>query len=267
MRLGLSSFTFGWEVGVRGFPQPSRPLDAFALVERAREWGVNLVQFGDNLPLHTLRDDEISRLLSEAQAKNVAIEAGARGLTEAHLARYVAIATRLEAPILRFVIDEGDYEPTPETVVGVLKNALRDLGEVRVGLENHDRFPVRVLREIVEKVGDSRVGICLDTANSLGAGEGLREVVETLAPLTLNWHIKDYRIARLPYLMGFCVTGAPAGQGMLDLEFVWQKLQNSPCQSAILELWTPLTDDFEQTLQTENAWARQSLEFLRGWKF
>lgn len=267
MQLGLSSFTFGWNVGVAHFPAPATPLGPLELLEIARENGVSLVQFGDNLPLHALETEVRAELLRHARASRITLETGARGLTAEHLRRYIALSHELGAPLLRFVIDAAPFEPSPAQVVQTLREALPELGELRVGIENHDRFPARVLARMIEELGDSRVGICLDTANSLGAGEGLGEVVPALAPHTLNWHIKDYKIARFPHQMGFTVEGRAAGNGDLDLDFVWQHLEKSGrCRSAVIELWTPPEPAHETTLQREREWAKQSLQNLRTWR-
>lgn len=267
MQLGISSFTFGWAVGVRGFDPPAAPLDAFALLQKARELDVSLVQFGDNLPLHALGDEALEELSQRAKRWGIALEVGARGLTPENLARYLSIANRVDARLLRFVIDESNYQPATQTVVSLLRAALPKLDEVRIGIENHDRFPAQSLRAMIEEVGDARVGICLDTANSLGAGEGLHHVASVLAPVTVNWHIKDYAIERLPHAMGFLVTGRPAGSGQMDLDFVRRQLQPfARCRSAVVELWTPPESDIEHTIAKEARWAVQSVKFLKQWE-
>ncbi len=117
----------------------------------------------------------------------------------------------------------------------------------------------------MEEIGHERVGICLDTANSLGAGEGIGEVAAALAPWTVNLHIKDYAIARLPYLMGFTITGRPAGSGALDLEAVLATLRPfGRCATAILELWTPPEPDIADTIAKEHGGAVESLEWLKA---
>ena len=88
--------------------------------------------------------------------------------------------------------------------------AYREAG-IRLAIENHDRFRAHELVAIIAATDADYVGICLDTANSLGADEGIWEVARTLAPHTLNLHVKDYRIERLDHQMGFTVRGAPAG--------------------------------------------------------
>lgn len=267
MQLGISSFTFGWAVGVAGFEAPAAPLGALDLLERARELQVSLVQFGDNLPLHQCSHGEREQVKARALALGLTLEVGARGMTETHLARTIQIAHDLTAPLLRFVVDQNDFEPSPAQIVQILRGALPDLGALKIGIENHDRLSAQSLREIIESVDDERVGICLDSANSLGAGEGLEHVLNALAPFTLNWHLKDYAIARLPYLMGFSVEGRPAGAGDLDFELAWRALESGGrCQSAILELWTPPESSMKETIEKEARWAQQSVAWLRTWR-
>ena len=55
-RLGISSYTFAWAIGVPGHPTPS-PLSAFDLLERAAEYGVGVLQIADNLPLDRMSDE------------------------------------------------------------------------------------------------------------------------------------------------------------------------------------------------------------------
>jgi 3-oxoisoapionate decarboxylase len=264
MILGISSFTYGWAVGVSGHP-PAQPLGPLALLHRAAELGVRCVQFGDNLPLHELPPAGLAELRTFAQERGLRIEVGARGLTAAHLDRYLDLCGFFGADLLRFIIDGPGYEPAAAEVVALLRAhvpALRARG-VRLGIENHDRFKAQALAQIVEQVGSEQVGICLDCVNSLGADEGLEHVAQTLAPYTINLHVKDYQIERFDHKMGFTVTGRPAGQGMLDLPFLLAQLApHQRCHSAILELWTPPEATLAQTVAKEETWARRSVEYL-----
>lgn len=263
MKLGLSSYTYGWAVGLRGHG-PMPPLDEHGLLDRCGEHGLKLLQIGDNLPLHTFDGPRLTRLAERAVREGVQLEVGARRLTAERLTDYAAIARRLGATLIRFVIDDFDYHPTPETVTAVLREATPLLGGLTLGLENHDRFPARTLRHLVESVDSNRVRICLDTANSLGAGEGLETVLRELAPLTVNVHLKDFAIARVPYLMGFTVEGRPAGEGMLDIPQLLQALAPlGRCATATLELWTPPETQLADTVAKEAAWAARSVAYLR----
>jgi sugar phosphate isomerase/epimerase len=260
--LGLSSYTFGWAVGVRGFA-PARPLDEQGLLDKVREHRLRLVQVGDNLPLHALEEPRLVAFAERAARDGVEIEVGARRLTVERVEAYVRLARRFGSKLIRFVIDDTDYHPAPAEVTAVLRECGGLLDGLSLGIENHDRFPARVLRDLIERAGCERIGVCLDTANSLGAGEGIEVVTETLAPLVLNLHIKDFHIARVPHQMGFTVTGRPAGDGFLDLPRLLRQLKGSPCRTAALELWTPPGTNLEETIATEAAWAAQSIQHLK----
>lgn len=263
MKLGISSFTCGWAVGVKGHP-PAQPLDEHGLIDKARELGVGLLQIGDNLPLHNFDAARLSRFASRAARENIQIEIGARGLTAEHVASYITIARRLNARLIRFVIDDADYHPSPEVVTTVLREVDPLLKELTLGIENHDRFSAAVLRKMIKDTGSERIGVCLDTANSLGAGESIESVAAVLGPVTVNLHIKDFWIERVPHLMGFNVTGRPAGSGMLNLPALLEQLASfERCRSAVLELWTPPEAELEQTIAKEAAWAVQSVNYLK----
>ncbi len=263
MKLGLSSYTFGWAVGVPGHA-PARPLDEHGLLDHCVAHGVSLLQVGDNLPLHTFNDARLQRFADRAARDGVQLEVGARGLTLARVAQYAALARRLNAKLIRLVIDETDYHPTPDGAARLLRDSVPLLDGLTLGIENHDRFPSATLRKMIESAGSDRIGICLDTANSLGAGEGLDTVIRELGPLTVNLHIKDFAIARVPHLMGFNVEGRPAGQGFLDVPRLLPQLAPfTRCQTAVIELWTPPEPKLEDTIAKEAAWAGQSLDYLK----
>jgi 3-oxoisoapionate decarboxylase len=263
MKLGISSYTYGWAVGVKGHV-PAQPLDEHGLLDKARQLGVELLQIGDNLPLHKFDAARLSRLTSRAAREGIQIEVGARGLTPERVANYVTIAHRLSARLVRFVIDDTNHHPTPDAITATLREVSPLLKGLTLGIENHDRFSAMELREMIENAGSERIGVCLDTANSLGAGEGIESVATVLAPLTVNLHVKDFWIERVPHLMGFNVTGRPAGGGMLSLPALLEQLAPfERCHTAVLELWTPPEAQLEQTIAKEVAWAVQSLDYLK----
>lgn len=263
MILGLSSYTYGWSIGVPGFP-PAVPMDASALLERAACHGIRVVQMCENLRLPTQSEEWAHHFREQACRHGIRLEVGSRHLTAAHGREMIGFARRVGARLIRFVVDGPGYHPAPGEIVSCVRELLPDLEGLVLGLENHDRLPAHVLRGVIEAVASDRVGICLDTANSLGAGEGLQTVVAELAPLAVNLHLKDFHIARLPHQMGFTVEGRPAGAGMLDLPWLLGEVARfGRCETAILELWTPPESSIEATVAKEEAWARQSLEVLQ----
>jgi len=260
MKPGVSSYAFGWAVNAGEFT-PDQLLD-FAIQHR-----LPVVQFGDHVPLHEYEPAVLDRLASRAQAAGLEIQTGARGLTPEHLETYLAISRRVGARLLRFVIDGEGCRPDPAAIAGLLRNQLRSLqaAGVTLAIENHDRFPCVALRRLVDELDDASVGICLDTANSLGAGEGIAEVLEQLAPVCVNLHVKDFAIERLPHLMGFAVTGRSLGEGVLPLASVLAKVERSGrCDSAIVETWPPPESRLSATLAKESDWAARSVVALRA---
>ena len=263
MDLGLSSYTFGWAVGVPG-QIPALPINENGLLDQCREHGVSLLQIGDNLPLHDFTTTRLTRLAERAARDGVQLEVGARGLAIQRVVDYAAIARRLGAKLIRLVIDDAGYHPDPKTVTALLREAVPFLNGLTLGIENQDRFSAATLRAMIEAAGSDRIGVCLDTANSLGAGEGLDAVVKELGPLTVNLHIKDFHIVRVPHLMGFTVEGRPAGHGFLNLPRLLEQLAPfNRCRTAVLELWTPPDPCLEDTIVKEAAWAVQSLQYLK----
>ena len=265
MKLGISSFTYGWAVGLPGYP-PARPLTAFDILDRGAALGVSVVQYGDNLPLHRLAAADLDRLARLAQERMLAVEIGTRGIDPENLRRYLRLATRLGSPFLRVVVDTADAHPTGDGVVETIRPVMPDFeaANVVLAIENHDRFTVRQLVDILERVDSPSVGICLDVANSFGALEGPEAVVETLAPWAANLHIKDFVVRRFPYGLGFTIEGCPVGQGMLDLPWLLARMRALGRDvNAILEQWTPPEATIEATIAKEAAWATESVAHLR----
>lgn len=267
MQLGISTYTYSWAIGDPGTHRPPEPMNELALLSRAKQLGVSLVQVGDNWPLHELSAQQLNTFQQEATRLNVQLEVGARGLTDEHLERYVELGAYLQSRLVRFVIDKATYRPTIDQVADILKNALPVLKKagITVGIENHDRLLSTEFAAIMERVGSSNVGICLDSVNSMGAGEGLAEVVQTLAPYTVNLHLKDFGIQRLPHLMGFQVDGRIAGQGMLNIP--WLVEQVTPygrCQTAILEQWVVPDKTLNESIRKEESWALESINYLKN---
>jgi sugar phosphate isomerase/epimerase len=225
---------------------------------------VDVVQIADNLPLHTRSLAEIGRLQRETQMLRLQVEVGTRGIAPEQVRRYLEIVQQFGSPLLR-VVDTSEYHPAPEEIVTILRDLMPEFERARVmlAIENHDRFKARVLANIIEEIDSENVGICLDTVNSFGAGEGAEIVVETLGKYVINLHIKDFTIRRQRYGFGFEVEGRPAGQGMLDVPWLPGQLRDfGRDPNAILETWPPPETDLAQTIAKEDAWVVESLGHL-----
>jgi 3-oxoisoapionate decarboxylase len=266
MRLGLGSYTLTWAVGVPDHA-PARPLTALDLLRRVRDLGVRVAQFCDNLPLTSLQAAELDRFRAFARENQIDLELGTRGSGDsANLLAHLSLARCLGAPFVRLVLDANEDHPTPEEAVFRLKPLVEHFAaaNVKLAIENHDRFSCRTLARIVEELGPEHVGVCLDTVNSFGALEGPEVVVETLAPYTLNLHVKDFTIARVPSQMGFTVSGSAAGRGRLNVPWLLERIRAAGRDpNAIIELWTPFGPTLEETLAREACWAEESVRYLR----
>ena len=263
MKLGVSSYSFTWAVGVAGY-YPGKRLNESDLIDLAKKLDVTLVQIADNMPLHEMPEERLNALLKKATGSQIDLEVGANMLTSSNLERYIEIAEKLHSAILRFIIDGVDYRPDIHEVISIIKRAEPELKKrgIILALENHDRLFASDFLKIIEKVNSPYVGICLDCANSLGLGEGFREVVSTLAPYTVNFHLKEVYIKRKYHKMGFDVEGKPFGEGCLPLEWMLKQLP-AKCRTAILEQWTPPEKTIEETVAKEADWAQKSILYLK----
>ena len=240
-----------------------------ALLEKAVEANVPVVQIADNLPLHDLQDAELDRLRGAAGERALTLEAGTRGVDPEHLARYVEIANRIGARVLRTVLSGSLCGPqqlaAAETSIRQVLPALERQG-VTLALENNEAFSATEFAGLIQRIESPHVGICLDTANSLGRPETLRTVVETLAGYAVMLHAKDYDIQRIDTRMGFSVVGKPVGEGRVDFEWVLAELHRRGRTgiSVIVEHWPPFAGTIEETIRKEEEWLARSVQFLRS---
>lgn len=263
MDIGISSYTFTWAIGVPG-AEPENSMTVFDLINKAVELDVKVVQIADNLPLEMFSVQELKELKVYADQVGIRIEVGARLMTIERLQQYLKIVRLVESPILRFVIDGPGFEPGLDEIQAIIQAIIPELEEQQIilAIENHDRLSVREFVETVQRASSSQVGICLDTVNSIGAGEGIETVINRLMPITVNLHIKEFIIRRVSYKMGFVIEGAPLGRGMLSVPDLVSKAGNA-CRSAILEQWVPPEPAIRDTILKEKEWAKESIVYLK----
>jgi 3-oxoisoapionate decarboxylase len=236
------------------------------LLERASALKVGIVQVADNLPLHELEEAELGDARDQAVSLGLTIEIGTRGVEPAHLLRYLALAVKFDAVLLRTLTHSAETQPSLEQAERWIRAVLPKLEElgITLGLENYEMHSCDDLAALVHRLESRRVGVCLDTVNSLGALETPERVVETLAPITVNLHVKDFVIDRAPQRMGFLVSGAPAGAGRLAIPWLLGQMPRSNNVSAILEQWTPPGESVEATIAIEREWAERGIQHLRS---
>jgi sugar phosphate isomerase/epimerase len=241
-------------------------MSGLGLLAKARDLGVRVVQIGPNLPLDRLSAAELESLVAQARQWGITLEVGTTGLEPKHLRRYLAITKRVGATLLRTVPDvAGGNPPTMAQIADQLGSIVPDLeaSGVSLAIENY-KVPVVDLRRLLEALDSPWVGICLDTVNSLAVAEGTEVVTKTLAPYTKCLHVKDFIIQRAWHMMGFIVEGRPAGKGQLNIPWLLDSLRCAGVSpNVILELWVPPQKTSPETVALEQAWAAESIEFLR----
>ncbi len=266
MKLGISSYTLTWSVGVPGYPKPQNPVTAVDLIALARSRGLSLLQIADNIPLHLMNEEELEHIAAAAREQNVELEIGTRGTEPEHLRTYLAIAGKLNATLFRTIINQPD--------TGLAEAHLREVlpefeaAGVTIGVENHGMHTTGQLAKLFERIRSPFIGCCLDTVNSFSALEAPSQVIEALAPYIVNLHLKDFAIQRVDHQMGFVVLGTAAGSGRLDIPSLLERLQRlGKKPNSILELWTPYTNSVEDTIRLEVQWMEESLRYLKSFHF
>jgi 3-oxoisoapionate decarboxylase len=266
MRWGISSWAFPWAIGVPGHT-PTKPMTAFDLAARAAALEVEIVQIADNLPLDALSERDLVRLRQRGDELGIAFEVGTVGIEPTHLGRYRRIARTLGSPFVRTVVDTASHKPSAAEVIAALEGIMPGFEQdgIHLLIENHDRFPARSLKSIMEAVPSRCLGICLDTVNSLASLETVEVVLDVLRPWIENVHIKDFAVRREDHKMGFRVSGTSAGEGALDLVHLVEALRSLPTEpSVILELWPAPEGDLASAMAKEARWVTSSVRFLRG---
>jgi sugar phosphate isomerase/epimerase len=266
MKLALSSYAYNWAVGIPGYP-PERPMTVFDLLDQAVQLGVHVIQVVDNIPFELLSREEQDQFVQRTIQLGIEIEFGMRGIEGDHLEQGIQLAGRIHAKVLRVVVDKGNYHPSEENIVQTIQGVVPWLEKygVRLAIENTERFKARKFAELIELIGSKHVGICLDTANNFGIGEGIETVVDALGPITFDLHLKDYSIRRMSHQLGYILEGSPAGQGQLDIFWILETLkQFGHDPNVVLEIWTPPETSLEDTIKKEKEWVDQSIKYLRG---
>lgn len=274
MKLGVNTYTYMWSIGFKGpnpaFPdneaRPERPLTALGLLEKARAFGLHLVQTGPNLPVDKLPEAEFEAFIQQARAWNIELELGTRGLDYDHLVKQVAMAKRMGAKLIRTLPEiEGKYATDARLILPVVRQIIPVLERegVRLAIEN-GKTPAVNLRAALDEIHSPCVGLVLDMVNSLAIPEGWRYVTQLLAPHTMCVHYKDFTIKRAWHMMGFICEGMPAGKGLVETEWLLNELKASPYDfNVIIELWPPEQEKLQDTIDLEQAWAIESVPYLR----
>jgi sugar phosphate isomerase/epimerase len=272
MKIGIGTYSLFWEFESRN---PS-PLDIPGMIDRAAQLGCEVFQICDDPRIDDLDDAQLHELRERAELLGVELELGTRTIAPEHLRRYLGIAEALGARTLRSMIQAQEIEAGPAAAVTALRATLPRLEStgITLTLETYEQVPTRTLLGIVEELDSPHVGICLDPANCVSALEHPKDVVEACAPRTANLHVKDFAFARQEGWVGFTYSGAPLGEGLLDLDHELDAVYlgdrppstDGRAPSAIVEHWLPWQGDLDATLAAERDWTDRTLAALRAWR-
>lgn len=254
MSLGLGSYAFFWQHSERA----STPTTIVDELRATRELGLDRFQICDD-PRMPATPAGLAELRSAADELGVALELGTRGVAVDHLEQQIAAAEAIGATTLRSMLTSGDDRPSAIEAEMRLRRVaprLADAG-VTLALETYEQVPTATLIALVEELGDERIGICLDPANTVAALEDPADVIRRCARYTVNLHVKDFAFDRNPGWVGFVLAGAPLGEGLLDLELLRTSLDLTRVH-AIVEHWLPWQGDEQTTMRAERAWTAQS---------
>jgi hypothetical protein len=266
MKLGISSYTYPWAIGLPGAP-PAQPLKPLQLLEKARELGVGLVQFGPNLPLDRLPETELKEVVKRASSWNIDLEMATVGIEPARLRQQIEFGKQIGAILLEVAPENSDGGiPMRGEIANSLRAVVGDLEnrKFRLAIDN-SRISAQDLNQLIEPLRSLWLGVAIDTVKPLAIPQEWQLSVRVLAYRTMSVHLKDFVVRPAPHGMGFNVTGCPVGKGKLDVSWLvksFAALRITP--STLVELWTPEQKTLEETIALEDAWAKQSVDYVRG---
>lgn len=160
MRLGISTYTYTWAVGVPGYPLSGEPMTAVGLLEKAGGHGVDVVQICDNLPLHTMDLAALERIKKAAETAGIILEIGTRGIEPHHLFKYLEIAQFLNAKLVRTILQKDGEMVLIDRAVSLIQEVLPEFEAkgIYIAVENHEKHSVKDLAHLMEKLGSAYAG-------------------------------------------------------------------------------------------------------------
>jgi sugar phosphate isomerase/epimerase len=258
---GLGTYAFFWQ----GHPSAATPLSLEAMVDATAEQGLGRFQICDYPAVEDLSAAQLDALRRHAEDRDVVLELGTRGIGPVHLQRYLHLAERLGATLVRSMLNAGEHRPGRDEAVDLLSAAAPryERAGVTLALETYEQVPVATLVDVVEAVGSPAVGICLDPANCVAALELPLDTIERTAPHVVNVHVKDFHFTRQQGWVGFNLVGCPLGEGLLPYDLLVARVDpEGRGLSQIVEHWLPWQGDSATTIDLERQWTAHAVSVL-----
>jgi len=289
MLLGLHTYSLNlhgigqaWDAGFK-LPWP-RQITTFELFNKILDLDLEGVHLDDGVLEH-LDVSYLKEVGAAATEKglyieyNFSLDLGGKGIGIQHdLEEAITIAHALGSDIVKMSLDLSRPRPVaasrfhPDVMkrIGEVATLLRtvvpmagDAG-VRIAVENHcDTFSEEILW-LLDEVGSSRVGACIDTVNAFHVTEDPMTAVRNLAPRAFTNHFRDNRIEFKRY--GFKLTGTAVGEGDLDMKDAYEIIRAQPAMERInieTDLDIPLNDR-ETALELEIDAIKRSVRYCRN---
>lgn len=230
MLLGLSTECHHHAFAHRGEGHGGHGMDLFAFMERASDHGVRGVHCAVQ---HLIREDDpfLDDVREEAADRELFLELGIPDVAGGELARGLRICERLGCRILRARFGFDRFS-RPAAIAAELDTADRlirpmlrafENADVTLAIESGAGFRSQELVSLIEGLGSTHAGVCLDVANSLLVLEDPVDAAERLIPFTVSVVVRDYGVQRLP--VGARFTGVPVGQGVVALPEIFHTIR------------------------------------------
>jgi 3-oxoisoapionate decarboxylase len=131
-----------------------------------------------------------------------------------------------------------------------MKNTI-EAHAILVGIENHKDFHATELAELLQRIGSTQVGCCVDFGNNISLLEDPIDTIRTLAPYTVTTHLKDMAVK--PTAEGFELSEVALGEGLLPLQAMIDELKrHRPDVDLCLEMIT--RDPLQVPYKTDRYW-------------
>lgn len=260
MKIGTTTFAFRYLL-----LDPARAPSLQSVVEQAHGYGLEVLQVCENARPMDLSEREWREVLGCAGRAGMEIQLGCKTTDVKVFQGYLGRAAALPDRFLRLVFEsEGGQPPAASEVSEFLSRIwpMIQATGVRLAIENHFDVPSRVLAAAVAPYPPAQVGFCVDTANSLRNFESTQSVFDLLGSRAFCYHVKDSRVDGDQ--LGFRVSGAPLGEGQLDLDGVLDRILTASRPGEIfIENWVPATGCWETDVRQDEVWTRRSFDVLR----
>ena len=153
--IGLGSYAFFWHHWAEN---PDR-IDLHEALRRTRAAGVDLFQICDYAPLAEMSDAELDAVRATADDLGLTLEVGTKGVDPQHLQRFLHIAGRLDAGLVRSMLFAPESRPSLAEAEQWLRSALPafEASGVDLALETYEQVAVDDLVALVETIGSDRL--------------------------------------------------------------------------------------------------------------